>query len=630
MRFVLVFLLILFSSLLVYGQKDYHVILNQAEFKEWSSAPLYEKYGEVSALKVVYDRLKDQLYFVSNQDYEFHYEFCVGRLNYIHSLMVFNVDEYSADTSRNYLLANINYYKSLDKYALELGPTDKMSAKFIIQLFQKIEKSVFFSEQLFLLKNTIHVNSIASDIKDVPFLLPSDIYRGLTYQAVSKQTSKGRLHFIHNWELEKDSIKPYDIIVLDQIPLVLPHVQGIIVTQFQTPLSHISLLGINRKIPICADKLVFENEAILALDASNVEFKVTSEGYTIVPKDFDLKKLVKEGKQVKLDKDLSVHELILVENLSAKSSSYAGNKAANFGELNKMTEIINFKIPEVAFAIPFYFYDQYMHQSEAARYIEILLKSEGLISKDQLERQLAGIRAKIMNGNVDEALIQSISKQLKSDPRFTTFRFRSSTNAEDCEGFSGAGLYISKTVDINSEKKTIERALKIVWSSLWSMEAYAERRMFFMDDSNLAMGILVHRSFPNEAVNGVAITTNLYRDNYLGFVVNAQKGDESVVQPQKGIECDQFICYPDQTVSVFGKEEGGVDIINYSSLNNGDLTMTLEEIQNLANKLELIKRAYLRKNHIRTSYFNFGLDIEFKLVGEERELYLKQMRVYNY
>ena len=74
MRFVLVFLLILFSSLLVYGQKDHHVILNQAEFKEWSSAPLYEKYGEVSALKVVYDRLKDQLYFVSNQDYEFHYE----------------------------------------------------------------------------------------------------------------------------------------------------------------------------------------------------------------------------------------------------------------------------------------------------------------------------------------------------------------------------------------------------------------------------------------------------------------------------------------------------------------------------------------------------------------------------
>ena len=208
-------------------------------------------------------------------------------------------------------------------------------------------------------------------------------------------------------------------------------------------------------------------------------------------------------------------------------------------------------------------------------------------------------------------------------------RFRSSTNAEDREGFSGAGIYTSKTGDPTNPEKPIEKAILNVWASLWSYNAFMEREAFNIDHSTVAMGVLVHRSFPNEAVNGVAITTNLYRKDYLGFVVNAQLGDESVVQPKNDIQCDEFICYPDESVSVYGNQEAGIDIINYSSLNAGRLVMSDREIQHLANTLELIKRRYIRSHYTKQTYFNVALDLEFKLDEDTRELYIKQMRIYN-
>ena len=72
--------------------------------------------------------------------------------------------------------------------------------------------------------------------------------------------------------------------------------------------------------------------------------------------------------------------------------------------------------------------------------------------------------------------------------------------------------------------RPMDEAMKKVWASLWSYGAYMERQYFGINQRTVYMGILVHRSFPEEQINGVAITKNLYRDSYFGYVVNAQKG----------------------------------------------------------------------------------------------------------
>ena len=62
--------------------------------------------------------------------------------------------------------------------------------------------------------------------------------------------------------------------------------------------------------------------------------------------------------------------------------------------------------------------------------------------------------------------------------------------------------------------KSFEKAIKQVWASVWNESSYWEREIFGLNQSNIAMGVLVHRSFPDELANGVVITKNLFRKDF--------------------------------------------------------------------------------------------------------------------
>jgi hypothetical protein len=57
--------------------------------------------------------------------------------------------------------------------------------------------------------------------------------------------------------------------------------------------------------------------------------------------------------------------------------------------------------------------------------------------------------------------------------------------------------------------------------------------------------------------------------------------------------------------------------------------MTDAEIQHLANQLEYIKQYFANRIFLYSDYTDLGPDVEFKLVGEKRGLYIKQIRIYN-
>ena len=58
-------------------------------------------------------------------------------------------------------------------------------------------------------------------------------------------------------------------------------------------------------------------------------------------------------------------------------------------------------------------------------------------------------------------------------PEGTAVRVRSSTNNEDLPGFSGAGLYTSKTQ--YPDEGHISKSIKQVYASMWNFRAYEER-----------------------------------------------------------------------------------------------------------------------------------------------------------
>jgi hypothetical protein len=120
----------------------------------------------------------------------------------------------------------------------------------------------------------------------------------------------------------------------------------------------------------------------------------------------------------------------------------------------------------------------------------------------------------------------------------------------------------------------------------------------------------------------------LYRDSYFGYVVNAQKGNESVVKPSKGVISDQFICYPTTLNNMYDENET-IEIITTSNLSDGTLLMTEAEIRNLANQLEKIKKYFYNQTLKTEAVPQFAMDIEFKIDGDQRDLYIKQVRRFN-
>lgn len=140
------------------------------------------------------------------------------------------------------------------------------------------------------------------------------------------------------------------------------------------------------------------------------------------------------------------------------------------------------------------------------------------------------------------------------------------------------------------------------------------------------MGILIHRSFPAESANGVAVTTNLYRPEFPGFVINVQMGEISVVAPGDSIICDQFIVY--NTLEIGDRDDNVVaDYITFSNQNNGVPVLNNIQIIQLYSALSEIKYHYYSTDKFFMSDFShYALDVEFKF--ERGELYVKQVRPY--
>jgi hypothetical protein len=623
MVFRLLLIFILFSSCSSEAQQYLSKIESQEEFSMLSGAPLSSKYGNIASIKVIYEIKTAKIYFINSNFYKYHYEFCQFNLNENNDLGEFNRANYDESEDRKYLLANLNYSKTLNRYFVDLSPYDQMPVGYMKKLYDEIASKTFISTNLLFLLNTARLIEKRDELKTkFTIILPEEIYENITFQSVSQGKTYGKLRFISNLDSLESPLLPTDIIVIKNTPMYLPLVSGIIITEFQTPLSHLSILGQNRKIPICAYKSAFSDAQMSLNDLQMVEFRVLKDTFFIVQKNQPIK--LRQTKEIMLDKNLKVDSLIDVRNLNFRSANFAGNKAANFGVLNTLSQTHGFKVPEGGFAIPFFYYEQHLKSTKVDELINLAVKYQNTPQK--LNAYLGLIREEILMTKLDSKLISEVKQKLIKSG-YKTFRFRSSTNAEDTEGFSGAGLYVSKTVILNDTSKTIEKGILKVWASLWSNQAFLERSYFGINQHSVSMGILVHRSFPNEAVNGVAITKNLYRDNYIGFVVNAQMGDISVVDPPKRITCDQFICSPKDINSSF---QNTIEVITFSSLNHQKLVMTEKEIENLAEQLDIIKRFFFFKSKTHfSSYESFGLDIEFKLDEKTRQLYIKQVRIYN-
>jgi hypothetical protein len=591
-----------------------HTMQTAADFKNFAGAPLDNAYPDISSVKAVYDLDRKEIYYVNSNMYRLHFDFCSKVLGYKLGLRLFNIANYGSD--RDYYLANINYLRKSNSYVLEFGMYDEIDSVQITEMFHKVSESPLFKNNLRLLLNNTNSINYFSNGKSIPTCNPNELNDGLGFQSIQSGTCTGRLVVCDDLKAQYLTITPDDIVVLKGSPTDIPLCKAIISDCFQTPLSHIQVLSHNKKMPSAYLATVFENSIVKQYNGQYVKLEVRADTLLLTPASLETRTISLE--MVELEMNTSIHTLVPIDKCAALTNADIGTKAKGFSDLKQVADknFSLFRIPEGAFVIPFYFFRQHLQQAKIAPLLDTLQRYPADETR-RINELLQKIRNAIEETPVAPELLQQVETQIRKNNCGTAYRFRSSSNAEDLSEFSGAGLYTSKTGDINSRKKTIERAIRKVWASTYNYRAYQERSYSQIDENTVGMSILAHRNFPEEDINGVIITKNNYRTNYPGLVINAQLGDISTVSPPDSVRCEQLILTENKLMNPFSKKVSA-KYICFSSLHPEGPLLRYQQLLQLQQSTRAVQDFYAERK--------LDWDIEFKFEGGI--LYFKQVRPY--
>jgi phosphoenolpyruvate synthase/pyruvate phosphate dikinase len=306
-----------------------------------------------------------------------------------------------------------------------------------------------------------------------------------------------------------------------------------------------------------------------------------------------------------------------VRALRSADLETVGAKASQLGELAQIQPPV--PIPR-AFALPFYAYHDHMARNHLdAELAALQARADFQNDPAVRERALHEFEAHVEAAPVRPGLIAGLRAQIQRTFPGVRVRLRSSTNAEDLVGFNGAGLYRSVVLPANATDQQLADALRHVWSSVWTFAGYEERGYFRIDQSRVAMAVLVQESIDDDVVDGVAITANPFNEGRPGLFINAQiaGGEGGAVTGARGDEV------PEQVVYYTYGEEREFERLSRSSRANGGYVLSDDEVVNLAHVLRAIQDHFHPGEQAPSP---LATDVEFILAGPARRLVVVQAR----
>ena len=364
----------------------------------------------------------------------------------------------------------------------------------------------------------------------INILLDKDVAPEGDFVPMNKAEGYGLLRAM---DLE-DSPNPRDVVIYEALPNELSRVAGIITTVAQTPLSHVNLRAVQDGVPNAFIRGALDKPDINALIGNYVQYTVTTDGYTIraaTKPEIDNHYASSRPTTAQTpQRDLSVTEITPLSEIGFGDWDAFGVKAANVAVLRTL-DFPEGTVPD-GFAIPFYFYDEFMKHNNFYARIETMLADPDFQSDfDTQEDELKDLRDDIEDADTPAWIVTALATMNESFPDGINRRYRSSTNNEDLPGFSGAGLYDSKSQKPSEDEDDLAKSLKEVYASLWNFRAFIERDFHRIDHLAAAMGVLVHPSYQDEKVNGVAVSFDLIAGRFDYYYVNSQAGEDLVTNP---------------------------------------------------------------------------------------------------
>ncbi len=561
---------------------------------------------------------RPSVYFMNTKTYRRHYDFsaAVGlEVNPLHG--------------HETMIAEMVYHPtavapdgSLGVYRFQFGANDVYSFKEISYAFTVLAASMPLLEDN-LAYYPMWSKAVARYHKDqslyddsrVDVLLAEDIAFDLDFISLNRGRGFG---FLRVMALEERP-NPRDIVIYDALPNELPRVAGIITTVPQTPLSHVNLRAVQDGVPNAFVRDALEAPDIEGLIGSYVQYLVGSTAYFVFaasPSEVDTHYADSRPSEPQTpERDLTVTEITPLSDIEFDDWNAFGVKAANVAVLGTLDFPEN-TVPD-GYAVPFYFYDEFMKHNGFYDDVKELLADPNFQSDfDTQESKLKKLRKKIKKGETPEWMTGALEEMHAGFPAGTSLRYRSSTNNEDLPGFSGAGLYDSKTQHPDeTEEDGIAKSLKQVYASLWNFRAFTEREFYRVDHLAAAMGVLVHPNYSDELANGVAVSFDPIRMRYGNYYVNSQLGEDLVTNPDAHSAPEEILLHQGGEYTVLATS---------NQMQQGQLLMSDAQMDQLRRHLELIHDEFAELYGVEADE-PFAMEIEFKITSDD-VLSIKQAR----
>ncbi len=581
-----------------------------ADFELLASRPLDATIPGARAVKTVLDRAdEDRLHFTHSERFAIHHDFVSARLSGdglppVPDLTGFNRDAYTSP-DRRFVLGTITHYEEPDLWTAEFAPYDSAPSELVDLSWQALTASTYVGQELLFHPTSAGHAATAAEL-GLPVITTDELFAGISWQPLNLGEALGQLRFFTAEELQTRYVGPRDVAVLDTVPNDISVVAGLITSEPQTPLSHVNVLSQNRGTPNMSLRGAHTDPVLRALEDRWVRLRVDSFEYVLEEvsrEDADLWWDANRPPPLEIPPlDLSVQQLVDVGDLGVDDVSAVGGKAANYGVLSRIEGLF---VPE-AFAVPVSFYAQFAQQNGFdVRVQELLADPVFLDDPGAREAALLALQADMLVAPVDPAFETLLMDKLAADFPGLRMRFRSSTNAEDLESFSGAGLYSSASGEPGDPSRPVLDAVRHTWASLWNFRAFEERSYNGIPQDAVAMALLVNPAFRDEEANGVALTANLFDPAEPAHYVNVQKGEASVVAPEPGITVDSFLYF-------YSHPGQPTTYLSHSSFTLGnDTVLSSPQIHELGESLIAIHEGFAPFFGREGGFY--AMDVEFKL-----------------
>ncbi len=600
------------GSTIMRTEGDFHTLATEVNSTPWA----YYLTGVEFTKFIIFDFFSDhpQLYFINCNQHPLHGDFAahLGEDHTANSVKKGQIIFHPQAVASSGLLGTylFNFSSTIQEEFETIERTHEILAANMLFLQNNLSYYVLAHEEISFAEQSPFFQD-----SRIPVILESDAFAGVNYLGVNQTEGFGLLR----WLAPSETPNERDIVIYDVLPNVLPHVGGIISSIMQTPLSHVNLRAIEDNVPNAFIRNPLERDSIIDLLGHYVYFKTNQSNYELREATLEEVNAWHESKrptQLQVPPlNLSFQQILPMSEISFELYDGFGAKTANLSEMRTFG-FTDGTIPN-GFGIPFYYYREFMLYNGFFEIIEgIMAEPSFQTSRSYREVRLSNLRSQIKAAPMPGWMLDSLSQMHSAFSEGTSIRCRSSTNNEDLPGYSGAGLYDSKTHHPNEGH--ISKTIKEVYASLWNVRAFDEREFNRVDHFISAMGVLCHPNFEDELVNGVGVTGDPVYGTSDNFYLNSQLGEELITNPSA--------TRPEELLmKKITASEDDVIIIQYSSLLEQDtLLMPTPYLDSLRQYMKLIHDRF-EVLYGAVGNDSFAMDVEFKLT-ESRKLVVKQAR----